>query len=70
VCNQSVGLIARHLEENGIPTVTINMFKELGEYNQPPRMVHIENDFGAPFGKPNDKEAHLNMIQLCLNKFI
>jgi len=69
VCNQSVGLIARFLEENGIPTVTLNMFKELGEYNQPPRIIFTDNEFGSPFGKPHDDEEQLSLVKKCIMKF-
>ena len=69
VCNQSVGLVARHLEEHGIPTVTLNMFREVGEYTQAPRTVYTDHEFGAPFGKPHDDVTHLELIRECLNQF-
>ncbi|WP_240840783.1 hypothetical protein [Acidaminobacter sp. JC074] len=62
-------MIARYLEENGIPTVTLNMFKELGEYNQPPRIIFTDHDFGAPFGKPHDDEEQFSLVRKCLTKF-
>lgn len=68
VCNQSVGLIARHIEAAGIPTVTLNMFKEVGEVNQPPRIVYTENDFGAPFGQPHDDDNQLILLRECFTK--
>lgn len=69
VCNQSVGLVARHLEAQGIPTVTLNMFREVGEYNQPPRIVYTDHEFGAPFGKPHDDTTQLQLLNECLNAF-
>lgn len=69
VCNQSVGLIARHLEANGISTVTLNMFKEVGELNQPPRILYTENEFGAPFGKPHDTVNQMKLVEACFDKF-
>lgn len=44
------------------------MFKELGEYNQAPRLIFTENDFGAPFGQPMDSESQINLIKTCLSK--
>lgn len=66
VCNQSVGLIARYLESNGIPTVTINMFEEVGIYNEPPRILFTKHDFGAPFGDIGDIDTQRQTLIECL----
>jgi len=67
VCNQSVGLIARELEENGIATVTLNMFLELAEKVLPPRTVNVNFPFGAPFGDPDNKKLQLKVIKASLD---
>jgi hypothetical protein len=62
-------LVARYLEAQGIPTVTLNMFREVGELNQAPHIVYTDHEFGAPFGKPHDDTTQLELLNECLNAF-
>lgn len=66
MCNQSVGLIARILEEQGIPTVTLNMFPEVADYVIPPRTLQTKFVFGAPIGDPGNRELHRKVLESCL----
>jgi hypothetical protein len=45
------------------------MFEELGEYNQPPRMLYTGTEFGMPFGKPNDLERQMSTLSDALKLF-
>lgn len=66
ICNQSVGLIARELESNGISTVTLNLYLEIAKLVVPPRTVSVNFPFGAPFGDPNNKKLQLKVIRESL----
>jgi D-proline reductase (dithiol) PrdB len=37
-----VGLVARHLEANGIPTVTFSCARDITEAARPPRSVFLD----------------------------
>lgn len=50
------------MEEKGITTVTLNLFKEFAETVKPPRTLHLKFPFGSPVGKPNDIEQQKQVI--------
>jgi hypothetical protein len=49
-----VGLVARHLEANGIPTVTFSCARDITEAVLPPRAVFLDYPLGSTCGRPND----------------
>ena len=53
--HQTVGLVARVVEEAGIPTVVVGTGRDLCAQVRPPRAVFINFPMGNPFGKPFDK---------------
>lgn len=56
MCNQSIGLIARVIEEAGIPTSCIMLSRDIAEKVKAPRALHVKWPLGHPFGEP-DKPA-------------
>ncbi|HLM00733.1 MAG TPA: glycine/sarcosine/betaine reductase selenoprotein B family protein [Pyrinomonadaceae bacterium] len=56
LCHQSVSILARAIEQSGIPTLIIAVDKGLTESVRPPRAAYYEGEFGSVFGKPNWKE--------------
>jgi len=52
VCHQTVSLIARHLEQNGIPTVVIGSARDIVEDAAVPRFVFTDFPLGNPAGLP------------------
>ena len=52
MCHQTVSLIARHLEQNGIPTVVIGSARDIVEYCAVPRFVFTDFPLGNPAGLP------------------
>jgi len=54
VCHQSVGLIARIIEEAGVPTVSFTSARTITERANPPRSVFIDLPLGHTAGAPND----------------
>ena len=53
--HQTVGLVARVIEEAGIPTVMVATGRDLSAQVRPPRTVFVNFPMGNPFGKPFDK---------------
>jgi len=62
-----VGLIARELEQKDISTVTLNMFLDIAKKVIPPRTIHVNFPFGAPFGDPNNRSIQLEVIRESLS---
>ena len=66
VCHQSVTLIARHLEANGIPTVITGCAKDIVEHGGAPRFVFSDFPLGNAAGKPNDPLSQASTLSLAL----
>ncbi len=54
MCHQTIGLIARHLEEAGIPTVVAGSARDIVEECGVARFVFTDFPLGNPTGKPGD----------------
>jgi hypothetical protein len=66
VCHQTVGLVARHLEANGIPTVIMGAAKDIVEHCGVPRFVFSDFPLGNSAGKPFDVESQAATLELAL----
>jgi D-proline reductase (dithiol) PrdB len=55
MCNQSVGLIQRAIEAEGIPTISISLNLTITEKVKPPRALLVAFPLGHPMGNPFDK---------------
>ncbi len=49
-----MGLIARHLEANGIATVTFSCARDITAAVLPPRSVFLDYPLGSTCGRPHD----------------
>ena len=49
-----MGLVARVVEEAGIPTVLVSTGRDLTAQVRPPRSVFVNFPMGNPFGRPGD----------------
>ena len=56
MCHQTVGLVARHLEANGLPTVIMGAAKDIVEHCGVPRFLFSDFPLGNSAGKPFDVE--------------
>ncbi|MBI5664335.1 MAG: hypothetical protein HZC49_04500 [Nitrospirae bacterium] len=63
MCNQSVGLIARGLEESGISTVCVSFRKDITSLARPPRILSVNTSAGKPLGNPGDNKMQRNIIE-------
>jgi hypothetical protein len=66
VCHQSLGLIARHLETNGISTVVMGCAKDIVEHCGVPRFLFSDFPLGNGAGRPHDPASQALTLELAL----
>jgi D-proline reductase (dithiol) PrdB len=66
LCHQSIGLIARALELNGIPTMTLAVVKDVVESVRPPRVAFYDGQPGTVSGLPNFPEHQRRILDEAL----
>jgi glycine/betaine/sarcosine/D-proline reductase family selenoprotein B len=66
VCHQTVGLVARHLEANGISTVVMGCAKDIVEHVAVPRFLFSDFPLGNSAGKPHDPAAQAFTLEFAL----
>ena len=66
MCHQTVGLVARHLEASGIPTVIMGAAKDIVEHCGVPRFVFSDFPLGNSAGKPFDADSQAATLELAL----
>lgn len=65
MCIQSVGLVARGLELNGIATVVLSWDEKRLMLCNPPRAA-VHGEWGSPLGKPGDNAAQRLVLEQTL----
>ncbi len=60
-----MSLIARHLEENGIPTVVMGCAKDIVEQAGVPRFLFSDFPLGNAGGKPHDRASQAFTLELA-----
>lgn len=66
LCHQSVSLVARALEQTGIPTMTLAVAKEVVQSVRPPRAAFYEGKLGSVAGLPNWPEHQRRVLDEAL----
>ena len=66
MCNQSVGLIQRAVEEMGISTTSITLDESITKRVKPSRALSVPYRFGYPLGEPNKPELQHAIIAEAL----
>ena len=63
-----MGLVARVLEREGIPTVSLTSALDITERIRPPRAAFLNFPLGNPTGRPHDAEGQRQILRdvLCL----
>ena len=64
--HQTVGLVARKVEELGIPTIYVGVARDIMRQVKPPRAVFLNFPFGHNIGRPLDKELQMSIIKDAL----
>jgi D-proline reductase (dithiol) PrdB len=67
VCHQTVSLVARHLEANGIATVIMGCAKDIVELCGVPRFLFSDFPLGNAAGKPHDIASQDRTLSLALD---
>jgi D-proline reductase (dithiol) PrdB len=66
VCHQTISLVARHLEANGISTVVMGCAKDIVEHAAVPRFLFSDFPLGNSAGKPRDVDSQASTLELAL----
>lgn len=66
LCHQNLSIIARGIEDTGIPTLVISVDKEASERVRAPRTAYYEGKFGSVAGEPNWREHQLRILDQSL----
>ena len=66
VCHQTISLVARHLEANGISTVVMGCAKDIVEHAAVPRFLFSDFPLGNSAGKPHDPDSQALTLELAL----
>jgi hypothetical protein len=67
VCHQSLALVARHLEANGIPTVVMGCARDIVERAGVPRFLFSDFPLGNAAGRPHDVASQDLTLSLALD---
>ncbi len=67
VCHQTVSLVARHLEANGIATVIMGCAKDIVEHAGVPRLLFSDFPLGNSAGRPHDVTSQAQTLELALS---
>jgi D-proline reductase (dithiol) PrdB len=69
VCHQTVSLVARHLEANGIPTIIIGSALDIVEHCGVPRFYFTDFPLGNPCGHPWRRDMQREIMRQALALF-
>ena len=67
MCHQTVSLVARHLEENGLPTVIIGSARDIVEECGVARFIFTDFPLGNPCGRPWDVAMQRSILGMALD---
>ncbi len=62
-----MSLVARHLEENNIPSVVVGSARDVVEECGVARFLFTDFPLGNPCGRPWDKEMQQAILEMALN---
>lgn len=66
MCTQTTGLVAAEIERRGIPTVAIQLLREVAEKVRPPRGLVVPFPHGYPLGRPGDAALQRRVLERML----
>ena len=64
-----MSLVARYLEEHGMPTVLIGSARDIVEHCAVPRFLFVDFPLGNPCGKPWDEVMQERIVRQGLSMF-
>ncbi len=66
MCHQTVGLVARFVEQAGIPTLTMSVGRDITEHVVPPRAVFLDYPMGNETGRPGLADEQREIVRSAL----
>ncbi len=66
LCHQTLGIIARGIEQAGIPTMMLSVAPQISDKVRPPRTAYYTGEFGSVAGNPNWREHQLRILDEAL----
>ena len=66
LCHQTLGIVARAIEQRGIPTMLISVDRLATDKVRPPRTAYYTGEFGAVAGRPSWKQYQLRVLDEAL----
>lgn len=66
LCHQTLGIVAREIESQGIPTMMLAVDTGILDKIRPPRSAFYDGEFGSVAGKPNWKQYQLRILDESL----
>ncbi|HTH51594.1 MAG TPA: glycine/sarcosine/betaine reductase selenoprotein B family protein [Pyrinomonadaceae bacterium] len=66
LCHQTIGIIARVIEETGIPTMTISVAPDITDRVRPPRTGYYNGKLGQVAGQANFPQHQMRILDECL----
>ena len=67
MCHQTVSLVSRHLEANGIPTVIVANARDIVEHCEVARLYFTDFPLGSPIGEPFDAAMQRTVVAGALD---
>lgn len=61
-----MGLVARALEDAGVPTVSVTAARDITESVRPPRAVYVHTPLGWQIGMPGDAAGQRTRLEAIL----
>lgn len=62
LCHQTLGIVARAIELNNIPTMLLSVDRAMTDKVRPPRTAYYVGEYGSVVGKPDWKEYQLRVL--------
>lgn len=66
LCHQTLGIVARGIEQTGIPTMMLSVDPKVTDSVRPPRTAYYVGEFGSVAGMPNWPEFQLRILDESL----
>lgn len=66
LCHQTLGIVARGLEQSGIPSIVISVDRAITDRVRPPRTAYYSGELGCVAGQPNWKQHQFRILDETL----
>ena len=62
LCHQTLGIVAREIEQRGVPTMLLSVDRSVTDLVRAPRTAYYDGEFGSVAGKPNWKQHQRRIL--------